>query len=116
MSEPNERAGALPRVGPYTLLRRIGVGGMATVYLARGALGTSERAGDAIDDALRRAGIRSRGIKKAGFRVLVGHSRPSALVECGFLTHPDEGRLLADARYQRRVAEAIASGVESALR
>jgi len=28
-------AGAMPRVGPYELLRRIGVGGMATVYLAR---------------------------------------------------------------------------------
>ncbi len=32
MSEPDS---AMPRVGPYELLRRIGVGGMATVYLAR---------------------------------------------------------------------------------
>ncbi len=35
MNEPVTSLHGLPRVGPYELLRRIGVGGMATVYLAR---------------------------------------------------------------------------------
>ncbi len=36
MTEPSAaNPTAMPRVGPYELLRRIGVGGMATVYLAR---------------------------------------------------------------------------------
>ncbi|MCB9593241.1 MAG: protein kinase [Sandaracinaceae bacterium] len=35
MSEPEHTGAETPRVGPYELLRRIGVGGMATVYLGR---------------------------------------------------------------------------------
>lgn len=36
---------------------------------------------------------------------------PAALVECGFLSHPEEERLLQDEAYQRQLAEAIARGV-----
>ena len=36
---------------------------------------------------------------------------PAVLVECGFLSHPEEERLLQDEAYQRIVAEAIARGV-----
>lgn len=32
---------------------------------------------------------------------------PAVLVEPGFLTHPQEGRLLQDASYQRRIADAL---------
>ncbi|MBX3274440.1 MAG: serine/threonine protein kinase [Sandaracinaceae bacterium] len=35
MTEEGHAPASMPRVGPYELLRRIGVGGMATVYLAR---------------------------------------------------------------------------------
>jgi len=37
---------------------------------------------------------------------------PSVLVECGFISNAEEERLLMDAGYQQRLAEAIAAGVE----
>lgn len=36
---------------------------------------------------------------------------PAALVEVGFLSNPDEARLLADEKYQRRIASAIYEAV-----
>jgi len=36
---------------------------------------------------------------------------PAALVECGFLSHPEEERLLQDEAYQRTLAAAIARGI-----
>lgn len=38
-------------------------------------------------------------------------SCPAVLVECGFLSHPEEERLLQDEAYQKAIAEAIARGV-----
>ena len=40
---------------------------------------------------------------------------PAVLVECGFLSHPDEERLLQDDRYQKTIADAIACGVMTFL-
>lgn len=82
-----------------------------TVYIARNASRQSQRAGRAIEDALVRAGFESRGVRKAGFRVLVGHSRPAVLVECGFLSNREEAYRLARPDYQERVARAIAEGI-----
>ncbi|RMF86044.1 MAG: N-acetylmuramoyl-L-alanine amidase, partial [Planctomycetota bacterium] len=65
-----------------------------------------------INAALRRAGIETRGVKKAGFRVLAGHSRPAVLIECGYLTnHGDAMRLNSDA-HQQRLVNAIVDGLE----
>ena len=36
---------------------------------------------------------------------------PAVLVECGFLSHPEEERLLQEEAYQRILAEAVARGV-----
>jgi len=87
----------------------------ATVFVARGALAQSERVAEAIERRLVAAQVSSRGIKSSGFRVLVGHPRPSVLVECGFLTHAAERAALVDPGYQARVARAIAEGVLEAL-
>ena len=40
---------------------------------------------------------------------------PAVLVECGFLSHPDEERLLQDEGYQKTIADAIARGVMAFL-
>lgn len=40
---------------------------------------------------------------------------PSALVECGFLSNAEEEKLLLNADYQRRIATAIATGLENWL-
>jgi N-acetylmuramoyl-L-alanine amidase len=82
-----------------------------TVYIARNASRESQRAGQAIEEAFVRNGFESRGVRKAGFRVLVGHSRPAVLVECGFLSNREEARMLAQSAYQQRVALSIAEGI-----
>lgn len=53
----------------------------------------------------------SRGVRQAPFLVLSGTRMPSALVEIGFISHPQEGRALGRDKYQARVAQALADGV-----
>jgi N-acetylmuramoyl-L-alanine amidase len=50
----------------------------------------------------------SRGVKQAGFRVLVTAYMPAVLVEIGFGTNPDEARFISNAARQRQIAGAIA--------
>lgn len=52
-------------------------------------------------------------VKTALFYVLVGAKCPSLLIETGFVTHPEEGKRLKQAAYQRKLAEAIAEGVQA---
>lgn len=40
---------------------------------------------------------------------------PTIIVECGFLSHPEEAELLADEEYQKKIADAITDGVEKYL-
>ena len=90
--------------------RRSAVTG-STIYISRGAAAASRRAANSIAAALQRAGIECRGVHSAGFRVLVGHSRPAVLVECGFLSNRAEAQRLASSAYQDRVATAITEGI-----
>lgn len=49
-----------------------------------------------------------RGVKQAGFAVLIAAHMPAALVEIGFGTNPSEASYLASARGQQALADAIA--------
>jgi N-acetylmuramoyl-L-alanine amidase len=51
------------------------------------------------------------GARQGPFYVLVGAEMPSVLVECGFLSNPEEARRLSDPRYQ----EALADGIGAAI-
>ncbi|MEZ4386582.1 MAG: N-acetylmuramoyl-L-alanine amidase [Candidatus Krumholzibacteriia bacterium] len=62
-------------------------------------------------EVTRRLGQSDRGVRQAGFRVLVGAWMPAVLVEMGFLTHPEESSLLGRDAYRRRLAAAIAEAV-----
>ena len=53
----------------------------------------------------------NRGIKQNTFRVLRGATMPAVLVELGFISNPDEERLLTTQDYQQRLAEALYRGV-----
>jgi N-acetylmuramoyl-L-alanine amidase len=52
-----------------------------------------------------------RGIKRARFYVIRNAPCPAALVECGFLSHREEGARLLNDAYRDRVAEGIARGI-----
>ncbi|GAC1344848.1 MAG: hypothetical protein NVSMB23_20230 [Myxococcales bacterium] len=56
-------------------------------------------------------GAHSRGVRQAPFVVLAGARMPAVLVEIGFVSHPEEGPLLAKEGYQQRVAAALAAAV-----
>jgi N-acetylmuramoyl-L-alanine amidase len=53
----------------------------------------------------------NRGVKQAGFRVLVGTYMPAVLVEMGFLSHRNEERRLNDSSYQRQLAESLGKAI-----
>ena len=53
----------------------------------------------------------SRGVRQAPFLVLSGTKMPSALVEIGFISHPQEGHLLGGEKYQAQVAQALSEAV-----
>jgi N-acetylmuramoyl-L-alanine amidase len=50
----------------------------------------------------------NRGVKQAGFRVLVTAFMPAVLVEIGFGTNPAEAKFLRDPARQRQIATSIA--------
>ncbi len=62
-----------------------------------------------------RKGIRDLGTKEALFYVLLGAKMPAILVETSFLSHPEEEKLLGDAKYQTEVATAISTAVTGFL-
>ena len=57
----------------------------------------------------------NRGVKQAGFRVLVGAFMPAVLVEVGFGTNAAESAYLLSATGQRRIAAAIADATMAYL-
>ena len=50
---------------------------------------------------------KDRGVKQAGFHVLVGATMPNVLVEVGFLSNKKEASNLAKSYYRRDIAESI---------
>lgn len=51
--------------------------------------------------------LTSRGVKQAGFYVLVGASMPSVLIESGFLSNKDDAKYLKSHKGQQEIAESI---------
>jgi N-acetylmuramoyl-L-alanine amidase len=57
-----------------------------------------------------------RGVKQAGFMVLTTARRPAILVELGYSTNPQDGRLLTQRASQKAMAVALADAVVEYLR
>lgn len=58
----------------------------------------------------------NRGVKQAGFRVLVTAFMPAVLVEIGFGTNPNEAAFLTSPRQQSAIARAVADAAQEYLR
>ncbi len=52
-----------------------------------------------------------RGLRRARFAVLKNAPCPAALVECGFLSNPEEEALMIDPNYREAVARGISNGI-----
>ncbi len=73
--------------------------------------------GRCLDHALQSRVGGVRGEARPGpFGVLVRNPAPSALVEIGYLTHPDEAARAQDRRYHELLADAVVDGVAAFLR
>ena len=59
--------------------------------------------------------VRSRNIESAGFLVLKSPDVPSVLVELGYLTNPEEEKLLRQLSYQTQLAKSIMTGIKRYL-
>jgi N-acetylmuramoyl-L-alanine amidase len=57
----------------------------------------------------------SRGVKQAGFMVLTTARRPAILVELGYSTNPQDGRLLTTRSSQKAMAAALADAIVAYL-
>lgn len=76
----------------------------------------SSRLAYAVHESLIQAtGATDRGVQQAPFYVLMGLQAPAVLVEVGFISHPAEGKKLADDEYQATLAQAITRGVAGFL-
>src|SRR5437762_1675983 len=53
----------------------------------------------------------NRGVRRRGYYVLRKTTIPAVLVECGFLTNPNEGQYALSPSYRQKLAEEIAAGV-----
>jgi N-acetylmuramoyl-L-alanine amidase len=51
-------------------------------------------------------------IKSAGFRVLKAPDIPSVLLELGFLSNPDDEKLLTSQAWRERTAEAVVKSID----
>lgn len=52
------------------------------------------------------------GVREAPFWVLVGALMPAVLVEVGYITHPSEGELINNSKYQDALANGLADGID----
>lgn len=87
-----------------------------TLYVARGADTDSVAAAELLERRMMTVVSNSRGVREANFRVLVRTTCPAVLIETGFLSNAREAALLADANYQKRLADAIALAIVDYLR
>lgn len=58
-----------------------------------------------------KTGLRNRGVKTADFHVLRETNMDAVLVECGFMSNPDEIKLLRSEGYRRTCAEGIVAAL-----
>jgi len=87
-----------------------------TIYVADAAPWSTVKMAEAIENAMGAAGLSSRGVRRANYKVLVRTQGPAVLIEMGFISNSREAALLTDAAFQDRLAQAIADGICACLK
>ena len=57
--------------------------------------------------------VNNRGVKQAPFYILLGAEMPSIVVEVGFITNPNECKLLSSDEYQDDISIGILEGIKN---
>ncbi len=86
-----------------------------TIYIAREASWTSKKVGRQLENVMSSSGIPSKGLRNADYVVLVQTRCPAVLVECGFMSNPEDANNLINGWYQGKIARAIADGIIQSL-
>lgn len=89
--------------------------GVETYYRRNANDGSKELAELVQSTIISYVDARDRGIREENYDMVKGVTMPAVLVECGFLTTPEEEEKLKDDKYQEQLAEGIAQGVLSYL-
>jgi len=82
-----------------------------TIYAPRDRMRQAWRAGMTMVNHMRSTGLDNRGLRPAGFRVLLHTKCPALLIEMGYVSNVAEAHMLARRGFQARLSRAIASGV-----
>lgn len=88
------------------------VGGTATYYYQKSNYDIL--LANCIQDNLSKfGGLQDRGINAAGFYVIKKTQMPSVLAELGFISNPDEEKLLSTPLFQQKMAQGIVQGLDA---
>ncbi|MCL4386580.1 MAG: N-acetylmuramoyl-L-alanine amidase [Actinobacteria bacterium] len=88
--------------------------GIETYWSASNPAGGSSQLATSIHNAVVQAtGRPGRVLRSAEFVVIKYTTMPAALVECGFLSNPEEAQMLSTDDYQNRAAQGIANGIHA---
>ncbi|GGP16686.1 N-acetylmuramoyl-L-alanine amidase [Oceanobacillus neutriphilus] len=82
--------------------------GIETFYNEAGSLANSVQT-----SLMNHVDLIDRGAKQAGFQVLKENKHPAILIELGFISNPDEQKLVQTDSYQENAADGIAEGLEA---
>ena len=92
----------------FNSAKRIGADGIETYFYSRDSLSLASAVHYFVAGG---APSPNRGVRRRGFYVLRKTKIPAVLVECGFLTNPNEGQYAQSPSYRQKLAEEIAAGV-----
>lgn len=113
LAERENRADLIGGVGTVKLSDKDSM--LASVLLDLSMTATLNSSLEVGEEVLKAMGgiarLHKKQVEQAGFVVLKSPDIPSILVETGFISNPTEARQLSNAAYQRRMADAIFSGV-----
>jgi N-acetylmuramoyl-L-alanine amidase len=92
-----------------------GISGVET-YHSRSSTVGRELASYVHSQVISGTGASDRSVRGAGFYVIAKTSMPAILVETGYVTNPTEARNLNSPDYQKRMADAIARGIDQFMK
>ena len=87
--------------------------GTETYWSANGVAGSSQFAASIQSSLISEIGRPNRGVKTADFRVIKNTRITAALVECVFLSNPDEANLVKDDNFLDKIARGLFNGISN---